>query len=79
VGKAIGDPRRGVGGKRIRWSGKRTSRRLYEAICDIPVDIRKDELERRIKAFGVSHGGIAPTIHLHGIPFRAVLPDPVEG
>ena len=63
----------------VRWSGKRNSRRLYEAICDIPVDIRKDELERRIKAFGVSHGGIAPTIHLHGIPFRAVLPDPVEG
>jgi methionyl-tRNA formyltransferase len=63
----------------IRWSGKRNSRRLYEAICDIPVDIRKDELERRIKVFGVSHGGMAPTIHLHGIPFRAVLPDPVEG
>jgi hypothetical protein len=63
----------------IRWSGKRNSRRLYEAICDIPVDIRKDELERRIKVFGVGHGGMAPTIHLHGIPFRAVLPDPVEG
>jgi methionyl-tRNA formyltransferase len=63
----------------IRWSEKRNSRRLYEAICDIPVDIRKDELERRIRVFGASHHGIAPTIRLHGIPFRAVLPDSVEG
>jgi methionyl-tRNA formyltransferase len=63
----------------IQWSGNRNSRRLYEAICDIPLDIRKDELERRIRVFGASHYGIAPTIHLHGIPFRAMLPDAVEG
>lgn len=63
----------------VQWSGKRNSRRLYKAICEIPVDIRKDELERRIRVFGASHYGIAPTIHLHGIPFRAVLPDAVEG
>jgi methionyl-tRNA formyltransferase len=63
----------------IRWSENKNSRRLYEAICDIPLDIRKDELERRIRVFGANHYGIAPTIHLHGIPFRAVLPDSVEG
>jgi methionyl-tRNA formyltransferase len=62
----------------VRWSENRNSRRLYEAICDIPLDIRKDELERRIRVFGASHYGIAPTIHLHGIPFRAV-PGAVEG
>jgi methionyl-tRNA formyltransferase len=63
----------------VRWSENRNSRRLYEAICDIPLDIRKEELERRIRVFGANHFGIAPTIHLHGIPFRAVLPDAVEG
>jgi methionyl-tRNA formyltransferase len=63
----------------VRWSENRNSRRLYEAICDIPLDIRKDELERRLRVFGASHYGIAPTIHLHGIPFRAVLPDAVDG
>jgi methionyl-tRNA formyltransferase len=59
----------------IQWSGKRNSRRGYRAICDIPVDIRKDELERRIRVFGANHFGIAPTIHLHGVKFRAVVPD----
>jgi methionyl-tRNA formyltransferase len=59
----------------IRWNEKRNSRRSYEAICDIPVNIPKQELERRIKVFGASHHGIAPTINLHGIRFRAVLPD----
>lgn len=59
----------------IQWSGKRNSRRAYEAICDIPLNIPREELERRIKAFGAGHHGISPTINLHGIQFRAVLPD----
>jgi methionyl-tRNA formyltransferase len=59
----------------IRWNEKRNSRRRDEAICDIPVTIPKQELERRFKVFGASHHGIAPTINLHGIRFRAVLPD----
>jgi methionyl-tRNA formyltransferase len=62
----------------IEWSGKRNSRRGYEAICDIPLNIPKEELQRRIKVFGASHHGISPTINLHGIQFRAVLPDPAE-
>ena len=63
----------------IRWNEKRNSRRGYEAICDIPLSISKDELERRIKVFGASHHGIAPTINLHGIQFRAVLPAQAQG
>jgi formyl transferase-like protein len=63
----------------IRWNEKRNSRRGYEAICDIPLSISKDELERRIKVFGASHCGIAPTINLHGIQFRAVLPAQAQG
>ena len=33
----------------IEWGRKKYSRRAYRAICDIPLDIAKDELERRIE------------------------------
>jgi methionyl-tRNA formyltransferase len=58
----------------IEWSSRKYSRRAYRAICDIPLDIPKEELDRRIKVFGGNHFGITPTIHLHGIEFRAVAP-----
>ena len=58
----------------IEWGGKKYSRRAYRAICDIPLDIPKDELNRRLGVFGGNHFGICPTIKLHGIEFRAVLP-----
>ncbi len=58
----------------IEWGARKYSRRAYRAICDIPLDIAKHELDRRIKVFGGNHFGIAPTINLHGIEFRAVLP-----
>jgi methionyl-tRNA formyltransferase len=35
----------------IRWSGKKTTRRDYAAICGIDLNISRDELDRRIKAF----------------------------
>ena len=58
----------------ISWGGKKYSRRAYRAICDIPLDIAKDELDRRLSVFGGNHFGICPTINLHGIEFRAVTP-----
>jgi methionyl-tRNA formyltransferase len=58
----------------IKWGSRKYSRRAYRAICDIPLDIPKDELERRIAVFGGNHFGMSPTINLHGIEFRAVLP-----
>jgi methionyl-tRNA formyltransferase len=58
----------------IEWGRRKYSRRAYRAICDIPLDIAKDELDRRLKVFGCNHFGISPTINLHGIEFRAVLP-----
>jgi methionyl-tRNA formyltransferase len=58
----------------IEWGRRKYSRRAYRAICDIPLDIPKDELDRRLKVFGGNHFGIGPTINLHGIEFRAVLP-----
>ncbi len=59
----------------VKWSGKKNSRRAYRAICDIPLTIPKEELYRRIKVFGGNYYGIAPTINLHGVEFRAVLPN----
>jgi methionyl-tRNA formyltransferase len=58
----------------IPWGTTKYSRRAYRAICDIPLDISKPELDRRIKVFGGNHFGIVPTINLHGIEFRAVSP-----
>jgi hypothetical protein len=34
----------------VRWGERRSSRRLYRAICDIPLDIAKEELDRRVRA-----------------------------
>jgi methionyl-tRNA formyltransferase len=56
----------------IEWGSRKYSRRAYREICDIPLDIPKEELDRRINVFGGNHFGITPTIHLHGIEFRAV-------
>jgi methionyl-tRNA formyltransferase len=59
--------------KPVQWSGRKNSRRAYAAICDIPLDITRDELELRMRVFGGSHFGVAPTIRLHGVEFRALL------
>jgi methionyl-tRNA formyltransferase len=36
----------------VRWSGTKSTRRDYAAFCDIPLDIQRDELHRRIEVFG---------------------------
>jgi methionyl-tRNA formyltransferase len=36
----------------LRWSGKKTTRRDYAALCDIPLNIARDELDHRIEVFG---------------------------
>ena len=58
----------------LQWGRKKYSRRIYREICEITPDIPKDELERRIRVFGGNHFGMSPTINLHGIEFRAVMP-----
>jgi methionyl-tRNA formyltransferase len=60
----------------IKWGSKKYSRRAYRAICNIALDIPKDELDRRIRVFGGNHFGMTPTINLHGVEFRAVWPVP---
>jgi methionyl-tRNA formyltransferase len=59
------------------WGSRKYSRRVYREICEIPLDIPRDELVRRVRVFGGNHFGMAPTINLHGIEFRAVLPSAV--
>lgn len=45
----------------IRWSGTKTTRRDYAAIRGIALNISRDELDRRIKAF--NDRKVAPTVH----------------
>jgi methionyl-tRNA formyltransferase len=59
------------------WGSRKYSRRVYREICEIPLDIPRDELVRRVRVFGGNHFGMAPTINLHGIEFRAVMPSAV--
>jgi len=54
----------------VAWSGRKSTRRLYEAMCEIPADITPDDLDRRIAAFGGGHFGTFPTLTLHGHRFR---------
>jgi methionyl-tRNA formyltransferase len=56
----------------IRWGQRKNTRRRYADICDIPLDISKEDLHRRIEIFGAHHWGVSPTIRLHGVEFRPV-------
>jgi hypothetical protein len=55
----------------IKWGSRKYFRLDYRAICNIPLGISKDELDRRIKVFGGDHFGMSPTINFHGIEFCA--------
>lgn len=59
----------------MRWSGRKSSRRQYAEMCDIPLDISKAELERRIRAFGGNQFDMSPTIKLHGLSFQLMVKD----
>ncbi len=56
----------------IQWCGNKSTRRQCAELCNIPVDISRDELERRMAAFGDGRLGVSPTITLHGNQFRYV-------
>lgn len=59
----------------LRWGARRHSRRDYQDICTIPLDIAKDDLAHRVRVFGTDHFGIVPSIGLHGFKFRVVPPE----
>jgi methionyl-tRNA formyltransferase len=54
----------------VAWTGTRSTRRMYEKLCDIPSDIEPTELARRIRAFNDDFRAIPLTVTLHGIRFR---------
>jgi len=54
----------------IAWSGTKSTRRMYEKLCNIPSDIEPTELARRIRAFNDDFRAIPLTVTLHGIRFR---------
>jgi methionyl-tRNA formyltransferase len=60
----------------VRWCGSKSTQRMLSALCDIPVDISKDELESRIRAFGAGVFGRVPTVTLHGQQFRYIGSEP---
>ena len=62
----------------VPWGNRKNSRKDYLAMCEIPLDISRAELERRMKVFGSNYFGVSPTIKLHGVEFRAVVA-PVAG
>ena len=62
----------------IEWAGTKSTRRLHATMCEIPADVSRKELERRITAFGKGHFGIRPRIILHGYPFH-YLPPEIQG
>ena len=57
----------------VPWANRKYSRKCYRAMCDIPLDISRSELERRIEIFGGNYFGVSPSIRLHGVEFRAVV------
>ena len=59
----------------IAWSGTKSTRRMYERLCDIPSNIEPAELARRIRAFNDDFRAIPLTITLHGVRFRLPFRD----
>lgn len=59
----------------ISWSGRRSTKAMVRAACAIPADIGRDELARRIAAFGAGLSGEIPEVTLHGHTFRYVAPE----
>lgn len=60
------------------WGRCKNTRRGYADICDIPLDISKEDLQRRLEIFGENQFGMSPAIRLHGVEFRAVSPEPAR-
>jgi hypothetical protein len=62
----------------IQWTGIKSTKAMYAAMCEIPSVVSPEELERRIEVFGNGHYGIDLTVRLHGRVFRYVPPEKVD-
>ncbi len=54
----------------MSWGPRRGTRALFASLCDLPPDIDEAELRRRIRGLGGGDGISAPTVWVHGVPFR---------
>lgn len=54
----------------VAWGTRRTTRQMYVRMCDIPADIDKAELNRRLAAFDDDFRGIPLTVTIHGVKFK---------
>ena len=62
----------------IAWSGEKSTRAKYQALCTVTPDIDEAELRRRVAAFGGECFGISLKLTLHGVPFVHVAPPEPE-
>jgi methionyl-tRNA formyltransferase len=56
----------------VQWCGRKNTRRHCRELCNIPADISREELERRLAAFGDGRLDMVPTLTLHSHDFRYV-------
>ncbi len=70
LAKPIATQVRALPALELDWSGPKNTRRRYQSLCDIPLDIAAEELVRRIKVFGGNDFDVCPTVRLHGVAFR---------
>jgi methionyl-tRNA formyltransferase len=61
----------------VQWCGRKNTRRHAIELCNIPADISREELERRMAAFGDGRLGMVPTFTLHRREFHYVSPEMV--
>ena len=59
----------------IAWTGRKRTQRDYRAMCDAPGTLSKNELDRRVAAFGRGDYGHDLTVTLHGHKFHYVAPE----
>ena len=59
----------------IEWRGPKRTQRQYRELQAVPATISKDDMDRRIAAFGKAYLGDGLTITLHGHQFRYIAPD----
>ncbi|MGJ4995819.1 formyltransferase family protein [Bradyrhizobium sp. HKCCYLS3077] len=54
----------------ISWSGVKSTKQMYAAMCEMPADIAPAEMMRRIRAFHDDYRGIALTVTVNGVRFE---------
>jgi len=59
----------------IEWSGQKSTRRWFAAMCNLSADISNAEFDRRIKTFGIGKLDLRPVVTLNGHRFGYIGPD----